>query len=516
MRLEVTCLDRIGLTKDILIILEDYGINLFAIDASNQGFLYFRFAQIPFDTLSELLPLIRKVDGVHDVRTVAFMPSEQEHYALKTLLSTLPDSVFSIDVKGRVRIVNESALLTIGLCEQEILGVPLNQWLQGFSFSRWLSEPQVQAHASRVSIGQNEYLAEILPIYLPDENKQSILVGAVVSLKSSARLGKPFNALPNQALGFENILAVSEVMLAVLVQSRRMAQLDAPLLITGETGTGKELMARACHDASMRRDQPFIAINCGALLDSAAEEELFGYALNGEVVKRGFFEEAKGGTVFFDEVAEMSSSAQVKLLRLLQDGTFRRLGEDKEVCVDVRIICSTQRDLAELCQSGKFREDLYYRIHVLSFHIPGLRERKLDILPLTEVFLERYSQQMSIPVKRISAQCRQQLLDYAWPGNVRQLKNAIFRAVSMWDGSRELSIDQLNLPAYAEGFGYFDQEFEGSLDDAMKQFESSLLRRLYPAYPSTRQLAKKLGVSHTAIANKLREYSISKKKSAKL
>ncbi|MCC4832138.1 transcriptional regulator TyrR [Shewanella sp. 1_MG-2023] len=513
MRLEVSCLDRIGLAKDILEVLENYGINLIAIDASNRGFLYLQFAEIGFETLSELMPLIRKVESVHDVRTVSFMPSEQEHYALKTLLKTLPDSVFSINAKGRIRIVNESALLTLNMQEHEVIDESLNHWVQGFNFSRWLTEAPVLAQATRVQIGTNEYLAEMLPIYLPDENNASILAGAVVSLKSPARVGKQFNALQNQTTGFDNVLAVSDKMKDVLKQAKRMAQLDAPLLITGETGTGKELMAKASHDASMRREHPFIPINCAALPDSVAEEELFGFVSNeGQVVKRGLFEEAKGGTVFLDEIAEMSKAAQVKLLRLLQDGTFRRIGGDEEVRADVRIICSTQKNLAELCQSGEFREDLYYRIHVLSYHMPSLRERKVDVIPLTEMFLEHYSQQLSSPLRRISASCRDYLFTYAWPGNVRQLKNAIFRAVSMWDGSAELTVEQLKLPSYAEGFGYFDEEFEGSLDQAMKEYEASLLRRLYPAYPSTRQLAKKLGVSHTAIANKLRDYKITKKR----
>ncbi|WP_434926434.1 transcriptional regulator TyrR [Shewanella sp. HL-SH8] len=512
MRLEVSCNDRVGLAKDILVVLEKYGINLIAIDASNKGFLYLQFAEISFEMLRELMPLIRKVESVHDVRTVSFMPSEQEHYALKTLLKTLPDSVFSLDAKGRIRIVNESALLTLNMAEHEVVAESLNHWVQGFNFVRWLSEPQVPAIASRVTINASEYLAEMLPIYLPDDNDKTILAGAVVSLKSPARVGKQFNALQNQTTGFDNVLAVSDKMKDVLKQAKRMAQLDAPLLITGETGTGKELMARASHDASMRREHPFIAINCAALPDSVAEEELFGFVSNGQIVKRGFFAEAKGGTIFLDEIAEMSKAAQVKLLRLLQDGAFRRMGGDEEVRADVRIICSTQKNLAELCQSGEFREDLYYRIHVLSYHMPSLRERKVDVIPLTEMFLEHYSHQLSSPLRRISASCRDYLFTYAWPGNVRQLKNAIFRAVSMWDGSAELTVEQLKLPSYAEGFGYFDEEFEGTLDEAMKEYEANLLRRLYPAYPSTRQLAKKLGVSHTAIANKLRDYSISKKR----
>ncbi|MCF1438997.1 MAG: sigma 54-interacting transcriptional regulator, partial [Shewanella sp.] len=262
MRLEVSCQDRIGLAKDILVVLERYGINLIAIDASNKGFLYFQFAEVSFNTLSALMPQIRKVESVNDVRTVSFMPSEQEHYALKTLLKTLPDSVFSLDAKGRIRIVNESALLTLAMGEHEVLDEPLNHWVQGINFSRWLAEPQVLAQATRVYIGRNEYLAEMLPIYLPDENDSSILAGAVVSLRSPARVGKQFNALQNQIAGFESVLAVSDKMKQVVEQAKRMAQLDAPLLITGETGTGKELMARACHDASMRREHPFIAINC--------------------------------------------------------------------------------------------------------------------------------------------------------------------------------------------------------------------------------------------------------------
>ncbi|MGB0894424.1 MAG: transcriptional regulator TyrR [Parashewanella sp.] len=512
MRLEISCRDRVALAKDILEVLERYEINLLAIDASNFGFIYLQFAEIAFETLSELMPQLRKVEGVEDVRTVSFMPSEQKHYSLKTLLKTLPDLVFSIDIRSRVQIVNESALMVLGLTEGEVIGEPINQWVQGFSFSRWFSEDNAFAQADKVQIGQNDYLAEILPIYLPDADQKDILVGAVVSLKSPARVGKQFNALQNQIVGFEMVLATSDKMKSVLETAQRMAQLDSPLLITGETGTGKGLMAKASHEASMRRDQAFIAINCAALPDNIAEEDLFGLYQDGELVKRGYIDEAKGGTIFFDEIAEMSAGAQVKLLRLLQDGAFRRVGDNQEIKADIRIICSTQKNLAELCQSGDFREDLYYRLNVLSYHIPSLRERKLDIIPLTEMFLEHYSQQLSSPTRKLTLQCRDMLLNYAWPGNVRQLKNAIFRAVSMHSGGTDLEAEQLKLPSYAEGFGYFDNEFEGSLDDAMKQFEASLLRRLYPAYPSTRQLAKKLGVSHTAIANKLRDYKITKKK----
>ncbi|MFQ6370379.1 transcriptional regulator TyrR [Shewanella sp. YIC-542] len=510
MRLEISCQDRVGLAKDILSVLETYDINLMSIDASNKGFFFLQFADVPFDVLSALMPQLRKIEAVHDVRTVAFMPSEQEHYSLKTLLKTLPDGVFSLDAKGRIRIANDAAQFMLGMQLHEILDESLNHWVQGFNFGRWLSEPQLLAQAARVRIGSSEYLAEMLPVLLPDGSDGEIRAGAVVTLKSPARVGQQFNALQSQNKGFANVLAISDSMRQVVQHAEKMAQLDAPLLISGETGTGKEMMARACHDASMRREKPFIAINCAAIPDDAVEEQLFGYAEHGTLIKRGFFEEAQGGTVFLDEVAEMSLAAQVKLLRLLEDGSFRRVGGEEDVRPGVRIICSTQEDLLALCQQRRFREDLYYRIHVLAFHLPPLRERKVDILPLAEMFLAHYCAQLACPVRRISPKCRSFMQSYAWPGNVRQLKNAIFRAVSMWNGAGELSIEQLKLPSYDESVGFFEQQFEGTLEQAMKQYEANLLRRLYPAYPSTRQLAKKLGVSHTAIANKLRDYGINK------
>ncbi|ADN76780.1 transcriptional regulator, TyrR [Ferrimonas balearica DSM 9799] len=511
MRLQVSCEDRIGLAREILEVLEKQNININAIDAGSAGYVFLQIPAPSFEELQILMPMIRKIPGVTDVKTVPFMPSEREHYAMEALLRTLPDPIFAIDLKGRISMANDSILSLLGLPREQVMEEPVSNWIQGFSFLRWLGLDEVLPQATRVSVQGNQYLAEILPIDLPDEEGTSILAGAMVLLKSPARVGKQFNALRDQISGFDTLLAESDKMRALLAEARRMAQLEAPLLVTGETGTGKELLARACHEASLRQDKSFVVINCASLPDSVAESELFGLCKSpGEVVKRGVIEQADGGTVFLDEVADMSPQLQVKLLRLIQDGCFRRVGDDTEIRVDLRVICASQRDLSELCQRGDFREDLYYRINVLNLHLPPLRERKADIVPLAELFLEHYSQQLASPLRQLSAECREFMKNYAWPGNVRQLKNAIFRAVSMADERGDLTPEQLRLPSWTEGFGYFDQEFEGTLDEAVKQFEASLLRRLYPAYPSTRQLARKLGVSHTAIANKLREHGIGK------
>ena len=519
MRLEVICENRLGIAREVLDILASYNLNLRGIDADQTGRIYVHFPELEFSEFQLLMQQIRKIEGVKDVRSVPHMPSEREHYALETLLKTLPDPVFSIDTKGNITRVNEAGMSVMRLTAEELEGNLLQQWLLGFSFSKWLAQDEVLAQAVKVTIYGVEYLAEMLPIYLPDVDGSEIMAGAVVMLKSSARIGKQFNALRrNNSAGFERVLAESAAMKQVVHQAKKLAQVDAPLLIQGETGTGKEVIARACHEASLRREHPFVAINCSAIPDEVAESELFGYAPGAGGMdnggKRGLIEQANGGTIFFDEVAEISPKQQIKLLRLLETGRFRRVGAETEVEVDIRIICSSQKDIAQLCQSGTFREDLYYRINVLSLSLAPLRDRKKDILPLAEMFLEYYSHKLSSVTHRLSSACCDQLLNYGWPGNVRQLKNAIYRAVCMVEDATELGPDHLSLPSYSDGYGYFDDSFEGTLDQATKHFEANLLRRLYPAYPSTRQLARKLGVSHTAIANKLREYGISKKKTS--
>jgi transcriptional regulator of aroF, aroG, tyrA and aromatic amino acid transport len=204
----------------------------------------------------------------------------------------------------------------------------------------------------------------------------------------------------------------------------------------------------------------------------------------------------------------MTSLLQNKFLRLLQDGSYRRIGDEQEYSSDVRIICSTQKNLLELCQKGEFREDLYYRLNVLTLHIPALRDRKSDVIPMAERFIARFAEPHRQRIK-ISSACQNALQQYPWPGNVRQMENALLRAVSLVEGDL-LEPEHLQLPSFSSGWGYVDESFEGTLEEAMKRFESELLKRLYPAYPSSRQLGKKLGVSHTAIANKLREYHIGK------
>ncbi|WP_429135364.1 transcriptional regulator TyrR [Aeromonas hydrophila] len=515
MRLEVSCEDRLGLTRELLDRLVEHNIDLRGIEIDTSGIIYLNFPELEFRDFQHLMPEIRRIPGVYDVKTIPYMPSEREHHEIEALLKALPDLVFSLDAKGKVTQANQSALTTLALPVEEVRGAALGSLVKGFSFSRWLEASEIRPQTCKLSINGEEYLADLMPLFVAEEKGRQALAGAVVVLKSARRVGMHFSALHAVEVGgFEHLQAESQKMKQVLSQASKLAMQDAPLLIVGETGTGKELLARACHGASLRSSHPFMALNCAAMPDNVAESELFGYAPgafgNNTEGKRGVLELASGGTLMLDEIGDMSPHLQTKFLRVLQDGVFRRVGDEQEVKVNVRFICTTQKQLLDLVHEGKFREDLYYRLNVLSLALPPLRERKADIMALAQQFVSRFASELQRPRPRFTRNMAEYLTAYRWPGNVRQLRNCLYRAMTLLEGD-EIGPEHVDLPVAADAMPLIDEWFEGGLDEAVKRFESRLLERLYPAFPSTRQLAKRLGVSHTAIANKLREYGINKK-----
>ncbi|MGF8889403.1 transcriptional regulator TyrR [Klebsiella pneumoniae] len=510
MRLEVFCEDRLGLTRELLDLLVLRGIDLRGIDIDPIGRIYLNFAELEFATFSSLMAEIRRIAGVTDVRTVPWMPSEREHLALSALLVAMPEPVLSLDTKGRVELANPASCLLFGQSQAKLRNHPVAQLIADFNVQRWLESSPQETHAEHVVVNGQNYLLEVTPVYLEGEHNERVLTGAVAMLRSTVRMGRQLQTMTSQdTSAFSQILAVGPNMRHVVEQARKLAMLSAPLLIVGDTGTGKDLLAHACHLASPRAGKPYLALNCGSIPEDAVESELFGDALQG---KKGFFEQANGGSVLLDEIGEMSPRMQTKLLRFLNDGTFRRVGEDHEVHVDVRVICATQKNLIELVQKGLFREDLYYRLNVLTLYLPPLRDCPQDIMPLTELFVARFADEQGIPRPKLSADLSTVLTRYSWPGNVRQLKNAVYRALTQLEGF-ELRPQDILLPDHdVASLPVGEEAMEGSLDDITRRFERSVLTQLYRSYPSTRKLAKRLGVSHTAIANKLREYGLSQKK----
>jgi two-component system response regulator GlrR len=327
---------------------------------------------------------------------------------------------------------------------------------------------------------------------------------------------KRLEGLLKERYDFKNIIARSKKMQSVLDLVSRVARTDSTIYIYGESGTGKELIAKAICLASDRRDQPFVAINCAAIPETLLESELFGYEkgafTDAKRSYRGLFAQSHGGTIFLDEIGDMSLSLQAKLLRVLQEKKFYPIGSEKPLEVDVRVIVATNKDLEAAVKNSTFREDLFYRVHVVPIDLPPLRERKEDISPLAEHFLKEISQRMKKEMKGISPVAMQKLMLHDWPGNVRELENTIEHAVAITQHdviSEEVILPARNLPV----------EPLKPLKEAVEDFKRGYLVRLLEFTKGNVSRAAEVGGKYRAeFYNLLKKYNLKPedfKKSAK-
>lgn len=311
--------------------------------------------------------------------------------------------------------------------------------------------------------------------------------------------------------GTEDIfVSHSPAMSDVLSMMKRVADTKANVLLIGETGTGKELAAQALHDLSSRKDQPLIKVNCAAIPDTLLESELFGYekgAFTGAMTKKpGKFELADGGTIFLDEIGDVSSVIQVKLLRVLQEKTFERLGGSKTIKADVRIIAATNRNLRELVAKGEFREDLYYRLNVVPIHLPPLRERIEDIVPLIHRFLLKSAQISNRDPKILSEKALKILLRYPWPGNIRELENTIERCVVVTESN---CIEAEDLPGYILESQAMETTPSPNLEDTVDNAEKEVIKKVLSECGGNRTKASEmLGISRRSLHRKISKYGI--------
>jgi len=308
---------------------------------------------------------------------------------------------------------------------------------------------------------------------------------------------------------FEGIIGTHPAMERMLHRVAKVARSRATAVVRGESGTGKELIARAIHDGSSRRDGPFVRLNCASLAESVLESELFGHergSFTGAVAAReGRFERADGGTLFLDEVGEIPMAVQVKLLRFLQERELERVGGNRTIQVDTRVVAATHRDLAELVEEGTFREDLYYRLNVVSIEVPPLRARRSDIPLLAHFFLRRFAEENGRACRGFTAEALGQLVGYRWPGNVRELENVVERAVVMSTGGL-IGIEDLDLREQDEVSDDLEALVPGiSLEEVERIV---ILRTLESTQGSTGKAATILGISRRKIQYKLREWGI--------
>ena len=470
---------------------------------------------IDFSSYDENLNLEQLYKEGKDALLVELKKTRELYYNLGLIIEDSIDGFFITDGTGVVIKMNKSYEYMAGVKREDLLGKKIRD-LEHITISKSASLIVIK-NRKPVTIEQ-EYLNTKRTAYITsnpifDENGNIIMIVSnnrdfkeidklKNQLEASQRLASKFEdkikAITNQLINQYPIITNDEKMYEVVYKAEKVAKTDATVLILGETGTGKEEIAKLIHHASNRKSKPFIKINCSAISKQLVESELFGYekgaftgASNGG--KLGYFEIADEGTLFLDEIGEMPFELQAKILRVLQDGEFIRVGGNKPIKIDVRVITATNRNLIEMVKNNQFREDLYYRLNIVQIYIPSLRERKNDIIPLTDFFLKQYNEKFKSQ-RSLSQYSYNILKNYKWPGNVRELKNTIEQIVIMSDSDIISSEDLLKIKPFL-----LDSEIDDSktldLKKVLEQIEYEYIKKYYADLGTLKLTAQKLGVN---------------------
>lgn len=445
---------------------------------------------------------------------------------LNTMIDAMADGVFTVDATGTIVAWNAGAARITGYSSQDIVGKTCHilegHNCKGFGkLIEFLENPTsypwgICNQECKVlgKDGRELYLFGNVSILRDEHGQVAGAVGTFTDLTSFIVANEKIQILEEQTRlrdAFQHMVGKSPIMQEVFRRLRLAAQGEVTVLLTGESGTGKELAARAIHALSERSDRLFFAINCSAIPETLLESELFGHvkgSFTGAVRdKVGLFQAADGGTLFLDEIGDTSPLLQLKLLRVLQEGEFRRVGDDKGIKIDVRLITATNKDVKNLLASGTMREDFYYRIHVFEITLPPLRERREDIPLLVHHFITEGSKTRQQPVTDIAKDAMQHLMNYAWPGNVRELKNAMEHAFVTVSGD-VLTI--LDLPPELRTHQQEPNQIASPASLTPEQVEER--RRIVEALGQTNgsktQAAKLLGISRVTLWKKLNKLGI--------
>jgi TyrR family helix-turn-helix protein len=523
-RVMIESTDRIGISQEILGVFAQQAWNLKQVEIISR----FTYAHVEYKqlTLLKIHSCLSHIDGFITVNKIALLPSEQRENHLQALLAKIPEPIIDLDKEGVILAVNQATKNIFGQDNKLCLGISIEALLKQEGNIVVSEIPSSRT----ITVESKAYIADLTPVFSDKtKNNSGELTGAVLVLRSMDSLGRQISLMQShQENGFDAIIGQSNKIKLIKEQSQRYAQLDLPVLIIGETGTGKELVARALHHESGRAKYAFLAINCAALPEHLLESELFGYASGAFTGARkggkpGLIELAEGGSLFLDEIAEMSPYLQAKLLRFLQNLNYRRVGGTKELTANVRIISASHQNLPELIVNKSFREDLFYRLNVLNVFLPPLRERISDIELLANFFIKNAVKQVTPyqsgkqikvqPIPKLGKQALGVLQKYQWPGNIRQLQNILFSTVAL---NKNTDIAASDLQQVLAKFTVIENQSSITVNksdikdwsSAQADFEKSLLKELYPLYPTTRKLAERLHVSHNKIAMKLREHNI--------
>jgi len=446
---------------------------------------------------------------------------------IKSIIDFAYEGIINIDQNGIIDTFNPQAAKIFKKEAYKIIGNNINKILPEFDFSKIIKKGQ-RIEGKFLIVGDIKIVANIIPIKIDNEVIRSVITFQKVSQiqrieqKIRKKLYLKGNVAENK---FEDIIGQSKIMDNLKEEAKSYAQVDSPVLLYGETGTGKELFAQSLHNYSTRRDKPFVAFNCAALPENILESELFGYvegAFTGakKVGKMGFFEQAHEGTIFLDEIAEIPKDIQARLLRVLQERKIRRLGDDRVIPVDVRIITSTNKNLRKLVKENKFRKDLYYRINVLNLKLPNLKERREDIPLLVNFFINKYKYKFKKEIKGISEDSMTILKNYNWPGNIRELENVIERLIvrtkdyyimtnlvqkvmEFFDDGKVTYVNNYNLKNNAN---QDESDAHIILTGKLEDIERTIIEKMIKNEKGNKAaVAKKLGIGRTTLWRKMQK-----------
>jgi transcriptional regulator with PAS, ATPase and Fis domain len=462
--------------------------------------------------------LIKAIMEAEKVASVRKHEIEKAQH-IRSIVDFAYEGIISVNCEGVIDVFNPRAEEILGIKDYRAIGENMQKIPPVMELLKDVHNGN-QEKGKICTVGNNRIIANIIPIKIDNE-----LVRVVVTFQKVSRIQMMEQKIREEIYlkehvaenTFQDIIAKSRIMKDLIQEAKDYAQIESPIFLCGETGTGKELFAQAIHNESSRCDKPFVAFNCAALSDNLIESELFGYvegAFTGAVKKGklGLFEQAHRGTIFLDEISAISLETQVRLLRVIQEGKIRKIGDDKITPVDVRIIVATNQNLQKMVREGKFREDLYYRINVLNLNIPPLRKRKSDIHLLVNFFIQKYQHKLKKIVKGISKEALMLLQQYDWPGNIRQLENTIEKLMVR---TRERYI----MPALVKSVLQFAMEYNPEKDTTilleceendqgrdLRKFEKYIIEKtIREEHGNKKAAAKRLGIGRTTLWRKLNQ-----------
>ncbi|NHC40009.1 sigma 54-interacting transcriptional regulator [Bacillus sp. MM2020_1] len=473
-----------------------------------------------FKDITEVVNLAEELTDLKEIQTM-----------LQAIIHSSDDAISVVDENGRGILINPAYSRITGLTHDQIIGQPATADIsEGESMHMKVLQTRraVRGVPMRVGPNKREVIVNVAPIIVKGKLKGS--VGVIHDMSEIKSLNRELNRARElirkleAKYTFEDIIGQSEEMMLAIEQAKLGAKTPATVLLRGESGTGKELFAHAIHNASDRKYNKFIRVNCAAISETLLESELFGYeegAFSGAMRggKRGFFEEANNGSIFLDEIGELPVNTQAKLLRVLQEKEIVRVGGTKPISINVRIIAATNVNLEKGIAKGSFREDLYYRLNRMPIHIPPLRKRKEEIHLLNERLIQKISQDYGRNVEGITPAALKQIMDYDWPGNVRELENILGRAIIFMKYNETL-IDVQHLPELKNkkttsesSVSHSNDSFvlDRSLSDLMDEFEGKIIKQTLFRLKGNKTLtAKTLGLSVRNLYYKLEKYNIEK------